>query len=170
MPYLVRKVIKKANLDELNHYKNLDTVAADIPTTEFRTKNHCLSTWIIDSLECIEQAVLAIATVSGEIATMDFIAIDTEILDKFHLSYSKTDPGRTVAVEKLQNTHYDIQNLTLKSIRDCCEIYQTINANQPACIFRYTKGEIKNLLHDALRNQDLNINLLEERVKKALIS
>ena len=53
MPYLVRKINKRKNMDLLNEISDFNTLSADLPTGEFRTTNGTLSTWIIDSLEDI---------------------------------------------------------------------------------------------------------------------
>lgn len=57
MPYLVRKINKRKNMDLLNEISDFNTLSADLPTGEFRTTNGTLSTWIIDSLEDINNAV-----------------------------------------------------------------------------------------------------------------
>ena len=79
MPYLVRKINKRKNMDLLNEISDFNTLSADLPTGEFRTTNGTLSTWIIDSLEDINNAVLAIAVTSSKLSKMDFIVIDTKI-------------------------------------------------------------------------------------------
>ena len=73
MAFLVRKLGKMDELFSLSDELDIAVIHADIPTTEFRTKNGTLSTWHINSLDDIENAVLAIAITSSDIAKMDFM-------------------------------------------------------------------------------------------------
>ena len=64
MAFLVRKLGKMDEIFSLLKSTDIQEVYADIPTTEFRSKNGTLSTWRIDSLDDIGNAVLAIAITS----------------------------------------------------------------------------------------------------------
>ena len=61
MAYLVRKINKKKNIDALRGNLNVDELTADMPTGELRTTNGTLSTWIVESLSELNEAILAIA-------------------------------------------------------------------------------------------------------------
>ncbi|HRR35584.1 MAG TPA: hypothetical protein P5535_00760 [Clostridia bacterium] len=116
MAFLVRKLIKMSELFSLCERTEIKEIYADIPTTEFRTKNGTLSTWHINSLDDIEDAILAIAFTSSDITKMDFIIIDTDILSKNSLEYKKTYAGQEIAIVDLQDTHYDIVNITIEKL------------------------------------------------------
>ena len=58
MAFLVRKLGKMDEIFSLLEETNIQKVYADIPTTEFRSKNGTLSTWFINSLDDIDNAVL----------------------------------------------------------------------------------------------------------------
>ena len=85
MAFLVRKLNKMDRLSVLAETPDVNKLYADIPTTEFRTTEGSLSTWIIESLDKINEAVLAIAITSSKISKMDCIIIDTELLSKYQL-------------------------------------------------------------------------------------
>ena len=66
---------------------------ADAATSEFRSKNGTLSTWRIEFIEKLDEAILAIVVTSSKIERMDFIVINTEYLDEQHLEYAQTYAG-----------------------------------------------------------------------------
>ena len=67
MAYLVRKINKKKNIDALRGNLNVDELTADMPTGELRTTNGTLSTWIVESLGELNEAILAIAVTSSKV-------------------------------------------------------------------------------------------------------
>lgn len=93
MPFLVRKLNKRDQFSKLVDKECVEDIYADVPTCEFRTTKGCLSTWLIESLEDIDNAVLAIAVSSSQISKMDFIIIDTAVLDQNGLEYKQTYAG-----------------------------------------------------------------------------
>ena len=148
MAFLVRKLCKRDKLPILVEIDDINKMDADIPTTEFRTTDGKLSTWIIDSLDRLDEAVLAIAVSSSEITKMDFIIIDTELLSKYNLEYKQTYAGQDIAVPDLQNTHYDILNVSIEKLATCTQVYQSIIKEDPECekyIIRFVAGEIKDI-------------------------
>ena len=54
---------------------------------------------------------------------MDFVVIDTDKLDHHNFKYSKTYAGQEITVSDLQDTHYNIVDITMKSIIDCINVY-----------------------------------------------
>ncbi len=171
MPFLVRKLMKRDEISALSDAAEVSKVYADIPTTEFRTKNGTLSTWIIDSLDDLGNAVLAIAVTSSEISKMDFIAIDTQLLSDNALEFQQTYAGQDIAIPDLQDTHYDILNITVEKLVDCMKVYQSIVKTDPdgeKYIIRYAAGEIKDLLKKALLNHSIDETKASEKLKKEL--
>ena len=99
MAYLVRKINKKKNIDALRGDLKIDELTADMPTGELRTTNGTLSTWIVESLSELNEAVLAIAVTSSKVSKMDFLIIDTEILNNHNLEFKQTyAPSSQIAV------------------------------------------------------------------------
>lgn len=173
MAFLVRKLGKMDALFSLKDTTDIKTVYADIPTTEFRTKNGTLSTWYIESLDDIENAVLAIAITSTEISKMDFIIIDTDILSKNSLDYKQTYAGQKIAIPDLQDTHYDIVDISIGKLMACVKVHQTIVKMDPESetyIIRYAAGEIKDLLEEALNNNRIDKTRVPKKIKEQLDS
>ena len=172
MAYLVRKLNKRDNIISIGKATNIQAMVADAVTGEFRTKNGCLSTWRIERLDALNDAILAIVVTSSKIERMDFIVIDTMFLDQQHFEYAQTYAGQDIAVPDLQNTHYDISEITIARLADCAKLYQRVY-RQDNCeekyIVRYAEGEIKDILKQAQKAQRIKIGLLNNGIKKGLV-
>lgn len=172
MSFLVRKLNKRAYLNSLTEYDNIENIFADVPTNEFRTMNGTLSTWIIDDIEKIDDAVLAIALSSSKITKMDFIIIDTKLLDEMELEYKQTYAGIEIPIVDLQNTHYDIIGISVKKLVDCAQIYRSIflqeNSEEEKYIIRVTEAEIKEKLKKAIIDKRIDKNKASKNIKKVI--
>ena len=154
MSFLVRKLNKRDCLDALLKNDNIEETLADVPTSEFGTKEGALSTWIINSIDELDNAVLAMAVSSTKITKMDFIIIDTKLLDEMELEYKQTHAGMEIPIDDLQDTHYDIIGISLKKLVECAKVYRTILSNEDSeeekYIVRVTEAEIKEKLKKAI--------------------
>lgn len=172
MSYLVRKINKRKNLDFLKSVANMNELSADMPTSEFKTTDSNLSTWHIESLDKLNDAVLAIAVTSSDITKMDFIIMETSILDDNELGYNQTYAGTEIAVPDLQNTHYDIQEISLKKLENCCKVYKKVlqedNENE-IYIVRYAAGEIKDLIKAAMKSKRVDKSKAKGKIKAFII-
>lgn len=171
MAYLVRKINKRKNIDALQGNLDFNKLSADVPTGELRTTNGTISTWIINSLGELNEAVLAIAVTSSKVSKMDFILIDTEILNNHDLEYKQTYAGREIAVPDLQNTHYDIVNLSMEKLKNCVLAYKDVVDKDISGNFvvRYAEGQIKDLMKKACENKRVDISKAEGGIKEILI-
>ena len=171
MAFLVRKLIKRDRLSILEEIQNINDVKADIPTTEFRTTDGKLSTWLIDSLDELTDAVLAIAVSSSEVTKMDFIVIDTSLLEKHSLKYEQTYAGREIAVADLQNKHHDIVDITIGKLINCTNLYMDIIKNETdeeKYIVRYTVGDIKEILKRAIIQKRIDESKTDTKVRELI--
>ena len=171
MAYLVRKLNKRENVDVIGNTEDIENMFADAATAEFRSKNGTLSTWKIDSVDKLDEAVLAIVVTSSKIERMDFIVIDTDYLDEQHLEYSQTYAGQKIAVPDLQNTHYDIINVTIPRLIKCTCVYRRVfkeDRDQGVYLVRYVEGDIRDLLEKAAIASRLDMNCLNKGIKKEL--
>ena len=172
MAYLVRKLNKRDNIVSIGQATSIQNMVADAVTGEFRTKNGCLSTWRIEKLDALNEAILAIVVTSSKIERMDFIVIDTMFLDQQHFVYAQTYAGQDIAVPDLQDTHYDISEITISRLVDCAKLYQCVyrlDDCQEKYIVRCAEGEIKDILKQAYNAQRIKMELLNNGIKKGLI-
>lgn len=172
MSFLVRKLNKRDQLNTLVDFEDIGNIYADVPTNEFRTTNGTLSTWIIDTLEDLDNAVLAIAVSSSKISKMDFIIIDTDLLDKNGLEYKQTYAGMDIPIPDLQDTHYDIINISLNKLIDCTNVYKTIllgeNAETEKFIIRFTESEIKEKLKKLIAQDRIDKNKASKSIREVI--
>lgn len=171
MAYLVRKHNKRENVDIIGNTEDVENMFADAATAEFRSKNGTLSTWRIDSVDKLDEAVLAIVVTSSKIERMDFIVIDTDYLDEQHLEYNQTYAGQRIAVPDLQDTHYDIINITIPRLINCTCVYRRVfkeDKDQGVYLVRYVEGDIRDLLEKAAIASRLDMNSLNKGIKKEL--
>lgn len=172
MSFLVRKINKRDQLNMLLESKNIEDIFADVPTSEFRTTKGTLSTWIIEKLEDLDNAILAIAVSSSKISKMDFIVIDTELLDKNGLEYKQTYAGIDIPIEDLQDTHYDIVNISLKKLANCVNVYKTIllkeDVDEEKYIIRFTESEIKEKLKEAIMQNRVDKNKASKSIREII--
>lgn len=171
MGFLVRKIMKRPLFDEdVLKQDNLGEISSDIPTSEFKTKNSTLSTWHIDDLKSLDNAILAISLSSTEIRTMDFIVIKTEELDTKGLVYSQTNPGILLPIQSLESTHYDILNLTLNKLRVCTELYINIlSESQNTRVIRYTTSALKQKIKQAITDGIVDENRAQGHIKETIM-
>ena len=171
MAFLVRKLNRMEEVFSLVGVTDIHEIYADIPTTEFRTKKGTLSCWHIETLEEIENAVLAVAITSSDITKMDFIVIDTDFIHTNSLSFEQTYAGQDIAIPDLQNTHYDIIGITTDKLINCTKIYQSVAELDPdgnRFIIRYTAGEIKDLLKQAIEAERIDDSKAPRKIKEHL--
>ena len=171
MAYLVRKLLKRESLDLIKNTTDIKDVIADFATTEFRTKNGKLSTWCIEKVQDIDDAVLAIAVTSSKIERMDFIIIDTSYIEQQNLKFKQSYAGIDIAVSELQDTHYDIEELTLPKLISCTSVYKRVleaDDDSETYIIRYLESKIKDLLEKAISDGRLDEGKLNKNIKKFL--
>ena len=172
MPFLVRKLNKRGQFSTLIEKDCVEDILADVPTNEFRSNKGTLSTWFIERLEDIDNAVLAIALTSTDISRMDFIVIDTSLLDQHGLEYKQTYAGREIPVADLQNTHYDIVGITLKKLRDCTDVYKTIYVKEAdgenKFIKRYNVSQIKEILKQAIADKRIDASKANDSISEVI--
>ena len=173
MPFLVRKILKDESIEHIENITNTDYLhqSADVPTTEFRTKHSALSTYMINDLNELDRAVLAIATTSSKLSSMEFIILDTEILNTIGLKYEQTYPGMEIPYEEMQDFHYDIVNVNIENLSKCLEAYKKTmerDNNMSIYLIDYAEGKIKDLVKTAIRQKKFNVEKVPADLNKAI--
>ena len=171
MAYLVRKLLKRENIDLIGKAERAEDMFADAATSEFRTKGGTLSMWKIDSVDTLDEAVLAIVVTLTKVESMDFIVINTDYLDEENLEYKQTYAGIEIAVADLQNTHFDVVDITIPKLINCTCVYRKVfdeDKEEGNYIVRYAEHEIKDLLSKANQEGRLDFGKLNNGIKKAI--
>lgn len=171
MAFLVRKLIKRESIELIGNADNVEEMFADAATSEFRSKGGTLSMWRIDGIEKLDEAVLAIVVTLTKVETMDYIVINTNYLDEEGLSYQQTYAGIDIAVADLQDTHYDVINITIPKLINCTYVYRRVfreDNDRGIYIVRYTEPEIRDLLSNAYANGRIDETKLNKGISKAI--
>ena len=111
MSFLVRRINRPKWKCE-----NENDVFADAVTSCLRTQNNAISVWKIDTIEQLNNAVLALITGAKQtkLSKIDCVLLDENIVLEKGLVLDETN-GDTV-VEDLVNTHKDIEKLTYSKL------------------------------------------------------
>ena len=169
MCYFVRKITlskwpKQPEDISLDIHKLRADAIADV-----RTFNNCLSIWNVasDSDSAINEAVLALATASGQTSfdKMDFVIFTGSDLSLKGLRLESAD-GDT-AVTKLRNTHYNIVGLTYDSLTTVMSIISEITfySKQKRRTGRYIEDLIKTN-YDRIDLSVFSNSTIREKIKK----
>lgn len=171
MAFYVRKLAKRKSIEQIAQADRFEDMLADAATAEFRTTNGTLSTWEIESMEKLDEAVLAIAATSTKIERMDFIVISREYIEKNELTCESSYAGKEIAIPDLQDTHYDIKGVTFAKLLNCVRMYREIydlDNDSEQYIVRYAEREILRLLKDALTAGRVKKDLLPKDIRDVL--
>lgn len=153
MPLLVRR-ISRAKWGDVSA-QDYET-SADAITGCLRTSDNTLSTWLIESENEINDAILALITGSRqtEISSMHIIYFDEQMISDKKLNLDATN-GDTV-VESLKSNHRDITGLTFLKLGDVRDI--VIDSIQNDRYMNITRTALKKILKEALSKGLINID------------
>ncbi len=164
MPYLVRRISRAKWDNEDYDYLHNDNPPSDAITSCLRTFNNELSTWLINDIKDLNQAILCLITGSKQenINTIQLIYFDIKEIEKRGLILEKT-PGDTV-IDEYKNLHFDIKNLnyeTLGVIKDV--ILDCLRKDYCKTI---TKKSLKEILIESVnKTKVLDKSLLNEKLQ-----
>jgi hypothetical protein len=165
MPILVRR-INRAKWEQIINEDDASDSSADAITNCLKTTNNDLSVWKIETIEQLDDAILALITGGQQtkLSTLHYVLIKEELLLKSGLNIAETE-GDT-RVESLKNTHRDITNLTYSRLGIVKNlILDSLENNKNKEMF-ITKSKLKSFLNNAIKNgkvnkTDLNKELIE---------
>ena len=151
MAYWVRKITRSKWPDELI---SINTIPADVITSELRTQKNTLSFWRIETLDDLEKAALALAasSKSTKIETIDIVYIPEDEFQSAKLETCIT-PGDTV-VPDLAGLHRDLSSLNYSALGVISSIIHANMKHENAK--RYTKKAVKALLVKAFRENRIS--------------
>lgn len=143
MSILVRR-INRAKWDQVDILN--DDSSADAITLCLKTTNNDLSTWLVDSEDDIDTAVLALITGTRQdnLSTIHIVYFDESLISAKKLNLNDT-PGDTL-ISSFKDKHRDISGLTYSSL-----------------------GNVKDIVLDCLRNDRFK-TITRANLKKMLTS
>lgn len=162
MPNYVR-IINRAlwpKTDDIMHGFDVDKLEAKTITKEFRNNDNTLSLWAVENED---DAVLAMITSASKIEDMWTLKISDFIIENSNLEVKNeaTHPN----VKGIGQLHYNIKNLTYKSLADVSNVIIEALKNEEN-LREYTKNDIQEILDDAVEQGRVNPSLLKFKYKK----
>ena len=163
MSFFVRKIMRSSNVNLISDCPKDDLldITSDVTTNEFRTSESKLSVWLIDSLDDLDKAVLAISMGGKQIEDIKVIVIDEKKLGDY-FTFDKS-PGNTVATP-LKDMHRDICGITHNSLTILLNEYKEA-VDESMCI-RYKTKALKKIIKDALAAEQIDLKKAEETNEK----
>ena len=158
VPFLVRKVMRSSNVNVLLEWSKNDLVniSSDVTTNEFRTQDSTLSFWLIDSLDDLDKAALAISLGGQKIEDLKLIVIESAKLED-HFRLEKT-PGVSLATHLL-DMHRDVSGITHGSLNILLNVYKE-SVDNDRC-YRYKTSNLKKIIKNALIADQIDIEQAE---------
>lgn len=163
MPLLVRKF----ELAKWNQNKILEGehASADAITGCTRTSSNSLSVWSISEMDELKEAVLAIASGLQRPDTLDFLIIETALIEDSGLIIDDKGKVRT-PYHAFEPKHRDIIKLNYSSLGTMANII--IDHIRHSKWVRFRVKEIKALILDGIRDGKVQVEDLHEDLKKKL--
>lgn len=163
MSLLVRKIDRAKWIQ--NDIANGKEVSADAITNCMKTKDNTLSVWKIDNPSHVNDAVLAMASYFDHLDTIDIVVLDESALERAGLRIVPT-PGNT-PVKRLVDFHRLISELTYRTLGVLAGF--TTQCFRETTVHRFTRGQLRTLLKEAITHGDLAQTDLKEHVRSAVI-
>ncbi|MFF2457641.1 hypothetical protein [Peribacillus simplex] len=165
MSFLVRKINKakwpKENFSEFD----IRNLRADALTSCLRTSKDTLSTWEIQSMEDLSEAILALVSTFERLDKIDVVIIERNEISNSGFEIEDT-PGDT-PIDELKNTHKDIVGLTYKTMGEFSQLLLDTMGVEGR-MERYTVKKVEKLLKSAIDSGILDLNSLKESLRKSL--
>lgn len=158
MSLLVRK-IEKAKWNQ-KHVLDGEIPSADAITNCMKTRGNTLSVWRIESQAELDDVVVAIVSGGQHLDTIDVVLIPEELAlnNKVEVIPSDGCTPYTLFVER----HRDFAELDYSSLGIVSDMI--IGALRDEKCFRYTKGRLKKLLLQAVKDSKVDIESLDAKL------
>lgn len=167
MSFFVRMLEKqkweKINLTELGYNKT----PADTITGDLRTVSNNLSLWSIETIDKLNDAILALAVMRNKLTRLDVLVIEENEIEEKGLEVVNTPENGKTPLIGFEEFHYDLVDLNYDKLGDFSQIIIENITDEGKCI-RFPKGKIKELLYDGFQDNKFNVEELDDGLKKEL--
>lgn len=164
MSFLVRKIARSKWPSNDFEQMVKDEIPADALSNCMKTSKNTLSTWEIESLDNIEEAVLALVASGDHIDTIHVVYIERDNMESKGLNISDIE-GKT-PVKDLVDTHKDIAALTYQSVGEFANLI--LGELKQKKEKRYAKSDLVKIINKAIENGRLDPIELKEGIRSKL--
>lgn len=163
MAFYVRK-ISPAKWPQKGQDLPLEQYRADAITGDIRTTEDTISLWMIEHLEELESAVLALASGVDKMITYNVLVIPEEKITEYGFKLAETEGD--MPVDMLIHAHRDIMGVTYEGLGLFARlITDSINSDGLRTI---TRKRVKSLILEAYKDGRINRSKLKERMLKEI--
>lgn len=138
-------------------------IASDVLTESLKTKGNTLSLWEVDSLDQLDNAILALVGSMQNLATMDIMIIEKEIIERLGIQIEECD-GVT-SIESLKHTHRNLIDLNYFSIGLIAEVILRRITSDTYCR-RITEKKLKDKVRLAIDDGKILLEQLPPPIAK----
>lgn len=167
MAFYVRKINNLDNLKTIQESADVSLLEADILKAEFATNGGTLSTWKIEDINEIDEAVLATSICFKQLSDMYFLLIDESLFSSNHVEIKQEDSGHYLC-DTLENRHYNIKNLTVGNIKNSILLIKSAiqkeDIDNPSLIFLKTESEIREIITEAYKIKKVSKKDIQEQL------
>ncbi len=162
MSLWVRK-IDPANWSAVDVLSGAD-IPADAITNCLKTRSNRLSFWEVDSLDQVDDAVLAIVAAHKHLETFDVVVMDPQPILDSGVDCCPTTGG--TPVHDLADTHRELVKLTYPRLGMVAN--NIVESFGRGHVYKRTEGQLKDLLRQAIASSRLRLDALSESLSKKL--
>lgn len=167
MSFFVRMLEKqkweKVNLTELGYNKT----PADTITGDLRTVSNNLSLWSIETIDKLNDAILALAVMRNKLTRLDVLVIEKSKIEEKGLELLNSPENGKTPLIGFEEFHYDLVNLDYNKLGEFSQIIIDNITDESRCI-RFPKGEVSELLYDGFQNNKFSVEELDDSLQKEL--
>lgn len=163
MKLLVRKIERAKWMQK--DVVNGASPSADAVTGSLRTKNNTLSVWQIESLDELEDAVIAFVCQGQHLDTVDVVSFTESALSERELNLRKT-PAATPRKEFVER-HYDVCDLDYDSLGRLS--FVIVDCLRKEATVRFTHKQLKDLVRKAVEDGRVAIEDLNEKLASVVV-
>ena len=164
MSILVRR-INRAKWEQVLNEDDASDSSADAITNCLKTTNNDLSVWKIDTIDGLENAILALITgrQQSKLSKLHYVLLDEKVVLEKGLLLIDSEEGDT-AVSSLRSTHRNISKLTYHKLGIIKDLITNHLKEQEETFF--TKTQLKDILKKAIKEKKINKELLNSELLK----
>lgn len=171
MAFFVRKINDLDNLKTIQDADDVSLLEADILKAEFATNGGTLSTWKINDIDEIDEAVLATSICFRQLSDMYFLLLDESLFSSNQVEIKQEESGHYLC-DTLENRHYNIKNITVGNIKNSILLIKSAiqkeNIDDPSIIFLKTESEIRDIITEAYKTNKISKKDIQEQLYNIL--
>lgn len=166
---LIRMIANVGRWDGSKPVHREDATIWGDAVTDLKTTSNKLSTWLGDTKEDLEDAIVALALSRSDVQKMSYMVLDEAVLKKLGIDLVKSMGESPGLIKSIRETkHRDLLELDIKRLEMLSQ-YMIDLAKTPAFAdWNKTKEEVRELLEKYKNEKKINPNKVNKSLKENL--